>query len=107
MERAKEIQRIIHTSVVTLAFFSTVIFLYTGEIPASQEKYALIVLGALIAEFRGVGSYLTGSTASSTSKDATIAQMATTPTGTMTTTATSPSGAATVTTTGIAPETKP
>lgn len=101
MERAKAIATIIYVSMVVIAFFTTVVFLYIGEIKGSQEKFALIVLGALIAEFRGVGSYLTGSTASSQSKDATIAQMATQPTMSATS---SPSGAATITTTGVQPD---
>lgn len=103
MERAKDIQRLIYVSAVVIAFFTTLVLLWLGEIKESQEKYALIILGALIAEFRGVGSFLTGSTASSQAKDATIAQLATAPTMTSTS---SPSGAATITTTGIQPEVK-
>ena len=41
----------------------------------TQRDYALVLMGALIASFKDVGSYWTGSTASSQSKDATIAQM--------------------------------
>lgn len=101
MERAKEIQRLVYVSAVVIAFFTSMVFLYLREILPSQKEFAYIILGALIAELRGVGSYLTGSTASSQAKDATIAQMATAPTMTSTS---SPSGAATVTTTGIPPE---
>ena len=102
MEAAKDVQRLIYVSAVVVAFFASMILLYVGEI--RDEKFAYLILGALIAEFRGVGSYLTGSTASSASKDATIAQMATTPT---VTTTSSPGGAATVTTTGLAPNGAP
>lgn len=102
MEQAKAIATVIHVALVSLAFFAALILIYVGEV--RDEKFAYLILGALIAEFRGVGSYLTGSTASSQAKDATIAQLATSPTMVATS---SPSGAATVTTTGIPPETKP
>ena len=42
----------------------------------SQRDIALILLGALISEFRSVGSFWTGSTASSQGKDATIERLA-------------------------------
>lgn len=67
---------IIYSVLVSAAFVADCVLLYLAEIPASQEKYALILLGALIASFKDVGSYWTGSTASSQSKDATIANIA-------------------------------
>ena len=66
---------ILYCALVTVSFGATVILLYIREIPQTQRDYALVLLGALIASFKDVGSYWTGSTASSQSKDATIAQM--------------------------------
>ena len=66
---------ILYCTLVTVSFGATVILLYISEIPQTQRDYALVLLGALIASFKDVGSYWTGSTASSQSKDATIAQM--------------------------------
>jgi hypothetical protein len=67
---------IIYSVLVATAFMTDCALLYFREIPESQEKYALILLGALIGEFRNVGAYWTGSTASSQAKDATIADIA-------------------------------
>ena len=67
---------IMYCTLVTLAFGITVFLLYFKEIPQTQRDYALVLLGALIASFKDVGSYWTGSTASSQSKDATIAGLA-------------------------------
>jgi glucose dehydrogenase len=64
---------ITYCTLVTLAFGVTVFLLYFREIPQTQRDYALVLLGALIASFKDVGSYWTGSTASSQTKDATIA----------------------------------
>lgn len=66
---------VMYCTLVTLAFGVTVFLLYFKEIPTTQRDYALVLLGALIASFKDVGSYWTGSTASSQSKDATIAQI--------------------------------
>lgn len=63
---------IVYTSITTLGFVAAVMAVYFVEIPATQRDYALILLGALISGFRDVGSYFTGSTASSQQKDATI-----------------------------------
>lgn len=41
----------------------------------SQKDIALVLLGALISEMKGVGSFWTGSTNSSQSKDQTIAEL--------------------------------
>lgn len=70
---------ILYSVRVTGGFVAAVVLLYLREIPESQEKYALVLLGALISEFRNVGSYWAGSTASSQSKDATIAEVETKP----------------------------
>lgn len=102
----KQLGAAIYCTVVTVGFVAQCLMLYLQEIPPSQRDFALFLMGALVASFKDVGNYFTGSTASSQAKDATIAQMATTPTATMTTTATSPAGASTVTTTGIPSEVK-
>lgn len=99
----KQLGATIYCTVVTVGFIGQCVMLYLREIPASQRDIALIVVGALIASFKDVGNYFTGSTASSTAKDQTIAQIATTPTVTASAT---PSGA-TIQATGIPPETKP
>ena len=56
---------ILYCTLVTVSFGATVILLYISEIPQTQRDYALVLLGALIASFKDVGSYWTGSTASS------------------------------------------
>ena len=76
----KQLGATIYCSVVTFGFIAQCVMLYLREIPTSQRDIALIVVGALIASFKDVGNYFTGSTASSQSKDATIAQIATAPT---------------------------
>lgn len=70
---------IIHGTIVTTAFAGACLALYFKEIPTGQKDIALILLGALISEFRSVGSYWTGSTISSQSKDDTIREMANNP----------------------------
>ena len=77
-ERLKTIGAVIHSTIITTAFSGTCLALYYKEIPLTQRDIALVLLGALISEMKGVGSYWTGSTASSGTKDATIADMATT-----------------------------
>lgn len=72
---------IVHGTIVTAAFSGACLALYFKEIPPGQKDIALILLGALISEFRSVGSFWTGSTVSSQGKDATIAQIATTSKG--------------------------
>lgn len=78
-ERLRLIGAIAYSVLVAGAFSALCVLLYLKEIPASQKDYAMILLGALIASFKDVGSYWTGSTAGSQSKDATIAQLATQP----------------------------
>jgi hypothetical protein len=67
---------VIHGTIVTAAFSGACLALYFKEIPVSQRDIALILLGALISEFRSVGAFWTGSTASSQGKDATIERLA-------------------------------
>jgi hypothetical protein len=76
-EQIKTIGAVLHSTIITTAFSATCLALYYREIPISQRDIALVLLGALISEMKGVGSYWTGSTASSQSKDATIANIAT------------------------------
>lgn len=76
MNFVKEFGAAIYCVIVTLAFFTVVILLYLKEIPPSQKDIALVILGALIASFKDVGNYFTGSTASSRQKDDTIAEIA-------------------------------
>lgn len=66
----------IYCTVVTVGFVGQCVMLYLREIPSSQRDIALILVGALIASFKDVGNYFTGSTASSRQKDDTIAEIA-------------------------------
>ena len=55
---------ILYCTLVTVSFGATVILLYISKIPQTQRDCALVLLGALIASFKDVGSYWTGSTVS-------------------------------------------
>lgn len=72
----KEIGAAIYCIIVTLGFICQCVLLYLHEIPVSQRDIALIVIGALIASFKDVGNYFTGSTAGSQRKDDVIAEIA-------------------------------
>jgi len=67
---------VIYCTLVTLAFFTCLGFIFIVKVDGTQEKYLLIMLGALIASFKDVGNYFTGSTMSSQAKDETISTMA-------------------------------
>lgn len=67
---------VIYCTLVTMAFFACLAFIFIMKVDGAQEKYLLIMLGALIASFKDVGNYFTGSTMSSQSKDETISTMA-------------------------------
>lgn len=66
----------VYCIVVTVGFIAMCALLYLREIPASQKDIALVLLGALIASFKDVGSFFTGSTMSSQAKDAIIGDIA-------------------------------
>ncbi len=72
----KEIGAAVYCIIVTLGFIAQCVMLYLHEIPTTQRDIALIVIGALIASFKDVGNYFTGSTAGSQRKDDTIAELA-------------------------------
>lgn len=74
--RLKTIGAVVHSTIITSAFAATCLALYYKEIPVTQRDFAMVLLGALISEMKGVGSFWTGSTASSQAKDETIAEMA-------------------------------
>lgn len=76
IEHIRVFGAIIYTVFIVSAFVMDCAFLYLVEIPPSQEKYAILLLGALISEVARAGSYWTGSTASSQGKDNTIATIA-------------------------------
>lgn len=69
---------VIYCTLVTLAFFTCLFLIFVIKVDGAQEKYVLIMIGALIASFKDVGNYFTGSTMSSQSKDDTISTMAST-----------------------------
>ena len=66
----------VYCTTVTVGFIAMCALLYLREIPASQKDIALVLLGALIASFKDVGSFFTGSTMSSQAKDAIIGDIA-------------------------------
>ena len=66
----------IYCIIVTVGFVGMCVMLYLHEIPASQKDIALVLLGALIASFKDVGSFFTGSTMSSQAKDKVIGDIA-------------------------------
>lgn len=66
----------VYCIVVTVGFIAMCALLYLREIPASQKDIALVLLGALIASFKDVGSFFTGSTMSSQAKHAIIGDIA-------------------------------
>ena len=72
----KHIGAAIYCTVVTIGFIAQCLMLYLQEIPVSQRDFALFLMGALVASFKDVGNYFTGSTASSQRKDETIAEIA-------------------------------
>lgn len=74
----------VYCIVVTVAFCVMCALLYLHEIPSSQKDIALVLIGALIASFKDVGNFFTGSTMSSQAKDTIIGQIASnkTPPGT-------------------------
>ena len=67
----------IYCILVTIGFVAMCVMLYLHEIPASQKDIALVLLGALIASFKDVGNFFTGSTMSSQAKDTIIGDIAT------------------------------
>lgn len=69
---------IIYCTIVTLSFSFSVAALYVPwlSIRADMRDIALVLIGALIASFKDVGNFFTGSTASSQKKDEQIATMA-------------------------------
>lgn len=75
MSYYRTIGAIAYSVLVVVGFFGVCALLYLKEIPASQKDIALILFGGLMASFKDIGSYFTGSTASSQAKDATIAQL--------------------------------
>lgn len=66
----------VYCTVVTVGFITMCALLYLREIPASQKDIALVLLGALIASFKDVGNFFTGSTMSSQAKDTIIGDIA-------------------------------
>lgn len=64
------------STVITVGFSATCLALYFKEIPITQRDFAMVLLGALISEMKGVSSFWTGSTVSSQAKDTAIAEIA-------------------------------
>lgn len=71
----KNVGAVLWSTLIAVSFGGTCLALYFKEIPVSQKDIALVLLGALISEMKGVGSFWTGSTNSSQSKDQTIAEL--------------------------------
>lgn len=67
---------VVYCTLVTLAFFACLYMIFVIKIEGEQEKYLLIMLGALITSFKDVGNYFTGSTVSSQKQQEQIATMA-------------------------------
>ncbi len=67
----------VYCILVTVGFVAMCAMLYLHEIPTSQKDIALVLLGALIASFKDVGNFFTGSTMSSQAKDTIIGDIAT------------------------------
>lgn len=76
-ENIRLLGAVLYSAIVTLLFAAVCLALYWREVIATQKDIALVLFGGLLVAFKDVGQYWTGSTSSSQSKDATIAQIAT------------------------------
>ena len=68
---------IAYSVIVTTTFSLVCLALYFREVISTQKDIALVLFGGLLVAFKDVGSYWTGSSSSSASKDKTIADIAT------------------------------
>jgi len=75
-ETLRTLGAVIYCTLVTISFFACLYMIFVVKIEGEQEKYLLIMLGALITSFKDVGNYFTGSTVSSQKQQDQIATMA-------------------------------
>lgn len=57
---------------------ATSVMLFTADIPASSEKFAILIFGALVSSFGQVTQFWLGSSAEGARKDKAISDVATT-----------------------------
>ena len=69
--------RLLLSAVITLGFFGTVAMLLFASTPPDHRDVLLVLIGALVANYKDVISFYFSTSASSQAKDATIRELAT------------------------------